>query len=386
MHARITIDATSALTQKAGIGRFTRGLLHGLGMADTETAYTLAYTKDAAAEPRPHLPPNFHWREYGLTQKQAVWLWHRLRLPLPADLLAGRANLFHSPDYTLPPLARARGIVTVHDLSFETLPDVHEPKLRRYLQRAVPYAIQRAAHVFADSDSTQQEILRYYRTNPAKISVVYPGVEPRFRPFDRANPDDAATLEHVRATYALRSPFLLSLGTLEPRKNTATLIRAFATYRAAHPTDVSLVVAGGGGWLGQREALEALVQELGLTDHVQFTGFVADEHLPALLNLAEALAYPSLYEGFGLPVLEALACGLPVVTARNSSLPEAGGTAARYVDDATDVQRLAAELAIVLHDDAERARMVRDGLTHAARFTWQATGQQVVRLYQQILA
>jgi glycosyltransferase involved in cell wall biosynthesis len=385
MDAKITIDATSALTQTAGIGRFTRGLLQALGETDHDTAYTIAYTKDATGQSRPALPANFHWRQYGLTQKQAVWLWHRLRLPMPAEMWTGRTDLFHSPDYTLPPLARARGIVTIHDLSFETMPETHEPKLRRYLQQAVPPSIRRATHVFADSQSTKEEMLRFYGTDPAKVTVVYPGVEARFRPFSANSGEDAATLEHVQAMYKLKLPFLLSLGTLEPRKNTATLIRAFAAYRAANETDVSLVIAGGGGWLEQREALEALVQELGLSEHVRFTGFVADEHLPALLNLARALAYPSLYEGFGLPVLEALACGVPVVTARNTSLPEAGGTAARYIDDPTDVQALAHELAIVLHYESERTRMVKEGLAHAARFTWKATGQQVVHLYQQIL-
>ena len=387
MSTKIVIDGTAALAQGGGIGRFTHGLIQGLASVDHESEYTICYAKDASKNAPFDLPSNFCWRRLGLTQKQAVWLWHRLRLPLPIDLWLGRSALYHSPDYTLPPLARAHGIVTIHDLSFETLPEVHNPNLRRYLQKAVPYSIRRADHVFADSESTRQDIVRYYGTDPAKISVVYPGVEARFRSFDATQAADGALLDHVRQSYALERAFILIVGTLEPRKNLATLIRAFAAYRRETfgKKELQLVIAGGEGWLGEGEKLQKLVQELGLEHHVNFTGFVADEHLPALINLAEAMVYPSLYEGFGLPVLEALACGVPVITARNSSLTEAGGDAALYIHDARDVDALADALGVVLHDEARRRRMIAKGFDHAAKFTWEATGRQVVALYKQVL-
>ncbi|MBA3533297.1 MAG: glycosyltransferase family 4 protein [Ardenticatenales bacterium] len=251
MKAQIAIDGTSALAQGGGIGRFTRGLLQGLAACDQETSYEILYMRDAATVARFDLPANFRWQSIPLTQKQAVWLWHRLHLPLPVELwLKQRPALFHSPDYTLPPLRWARGIVTVHDLSFEVLPEVHDPKLRRYLQQAVPRSIRRADHVFADSESTRAEILRHYGTSPDKISVVYPGVEPRFRPLSREQPEEARLLDEVRTRYKLERPFLLSVGTLEPRKNLATLIRAFASYRATGEKQVMLVIAGGAAGLG----------------------------------------------------------------------------------------------------------------------------------------
>ncbi|MGB0387139.1 MAG: glycosyltransferase family 4 protein [Ardenticatenaceae bacterium] len=382
---KIAVDGTAALAQGGGIGRFTHGLIQGLASVDHETQYTICYAKDATKIPPFDLPANFRWQRLGLTQKQAIWLWHRLHLPLPIDLWLGRPTLYHSPDYTLPPLARARGIVTIHDLSFETLPEVHEPKLRRYLQSAVPYSIKRATHVFADSESTRQDIIDYYNTEPAKITVVYPGVEPRFRPFKANLPADGAALHQVRSTYDLERPFILIVGTLEPRKNMATLIRAFARYRRQGKNELQLVIAGGGGWLSERETLQKLVVELALTDDVYFTGFVPDEQLPALINLAQAMVYPSLYEGFGLPVLEALACGVPVITARNSSLTEAGGHAAHYIDNARDADALAHALTDVLHDQAKRQHMIAKGLDHAKKFTWESTGRQVVGLYKQVL-
>ncbi len=339
-----------------------------------------------AGRPRFPLPPNFRWQPLWVSQKQAVWLWHRLRLPVPVELLIGSLpTLYHSPDFTLPRLLRARAIVTVHDLSFEVLSDVHEPRLRQYLQRAVPDSIRRANHVFADSESTREAILSYYGSDPAKVSVVYPGIEPRFRPYDETNALDHAALAQARERLGLTRPFVLNVGTVEPRKNLGTLIEAMARYRSGAERDVMLVLAGGGGWLGERERLEALVAKLGLEAHVRFLGFVEDALLPALINLAEALAYPSRYEGFGLPVLEALACGTPVITARNSSLPEAGGAAARYIEEANDAAALAEALGEVLGDAATRAAMIRAGIEHARQFSWASTAQRVLGLYQQVI-
>ena len=387
MFTKIAIDGTAALAQGGGIARFTHGLIQGLAAVDHESHYTICYAKDATKNAPFDLSKNFRWQRLPVTQKQATWLWYRLHLPVPIDWGVGRPALYHSPDYTLPFLAQAKGIVTVHDLSFETLPNVHHPSLRRYLQKAVPHSIRRADYVFADSESTRQDIIRYYGTKPAKIEVVYPGVEKRFRPFDHAQADELATLHHVRQTYELKRPFILIVGTLEPRKNFSTLIRAFAAYRqhSAANLEVQLVIAGGGGWLGEREKLEALVKELALTDHICFTGFVPDQYLPALINLADIMVYPSLYEGFGLPVLEALACGVPVITARNSSLPEAGGEAAYYIDEARDEQALAQALTVVLHNQALRQQMITKGLDHSAKFTWEMTGRKVVALYKQVL-
>lgn len=384
MDARITIDGTAALAQGGGIGRLTRGLLTGLAACDQETPFTLARLADAQGS-LPRLPGNFRWRTVPLTQRQAVWLWHRLRLPLPITLWTGRADLYHSPDYTLPPRLGGRAVVTVHDLSYEAMPEVHLRRLRTYLQAAVPRAIRQADHVFADSRSTREQIIHYYGTDAAKVSVIYPGVEARFRPLDGAVAADRAALDGVRAAYDLPDRFLLTLGTLEPRKNQITALRAAArVIRESEPT-LTLVIAGGGGWLGQREALEREVAALGVEGRVQFTGFVDDRHLPALINLAEILLYPSLYEGFGLPVLEALACGTPVVTARNTSLPEAGGRAARYIADPLDDQALAVEIQRLLSDPDARESARSAGLAHAADFTWIHTARAVLDGYRRVL-
>lgn len=382
---RIAFDATSALGQGAGIGRFTLGELRGLSAADSTNHYYVTYPRNLRTAAKPTLGNNFTWQGVPLSEKESIWLWHRLRLPLPAETFLPAIDIFHAPDYTLPPLRRAKGIVTIHDLSFEALDDVHHPALRSYLRRAVPHSVQRADHIFADSQSTKEELTRFYDTNPDKITVVYPGVEPKFRYYDPALPADAERLTEIQEKYQLHRPYIFMVATLEPRKNISTLIRAFRHYREQGDPEMELLIAGGGGWLSEKEKLATLVPELKLEGHVRFLGFVPDEDLPLLLNQAQLLAYPSLYEGFGFPVLEALACGTPAVTARNTSLPEAGGDAALYIDDARDESALAHAMYRAAHDDAYRVDAIPKGLAHARRFTWEQTGKQVVDLYQKVL-
>ena len=336
---RVGIDATPAVTQGAGIGRYTRELLLALAALDTSTDYRLIFAASAASlkHPLPPLPPNFHTRRLPVHDIWLARLWHRARVPLPADWLTGPIDLFHSPDFTLPPVtARTRTLLTVHDLSFVRDPNSAVDVLRTYLNRVVPRSVARADHVLANSQATRADLMALYGTPAEKITVLYSGVNARFRPVT-----DAAALRAVRARYGLGDgPLVLAVGTLQPRKNYVRLIQAFARLP---PTlaDVRLVLAGGRGWLF--DAIFAEVDRLGLRDRVLFPGFTDDADLPALYSAARVLAYPSLYEGFGLPILEAFACGTPVVASTASCLPEVAGDAALLVDP-TDVDALAAAL------------------------------------------
>ncbi|MCZ7574697.1 MAG: glycosyltransferase family 4 protein [Ardenticatenaceae bacterium] len=380
---KIAIDYTPALVQGGGIGRYTREAVAALARLETAHRYTLVSTRGAEG-PRPALAPNFGWRELPLSGRQAAIVWQRLRLPLPIEHWTGPLDLYHSPDYTLPPLRQARGIVTVHDLSFLAMPEYHEPSLRRYLTRAVPRGLARAAHVLADSESTRRELMERLDVPATKISVVYPGVDPRFHPLDSRHPADAALLNRTRATYGLANPFILSVGTLEPRKNFEGLIRAYALLHNRNGINHELIIAGGEGWQHTREALLTLVDDLHLGGNILFPGFVSDELLPALYNLAALVVYPSHYEGFGLPVLEALACGTPVLTTRTTSLPEVGGSAAIYLDDSHDVEGLAAAIRQALGDAELRATAARAGPAQAAGFTWERTARQLLEVYQRV--
>jgi glycosyltransferase involved in cell wall biosynthesis len=369
---RITIDYTPALRQTAGIGRYTRGLVAALAELDRENEYTLFCAGQTPVAP--NWPANFTVRTSSVPARWLTAGWHRLGLALPVEWLSGSSTLFHSPDFTLPPLREARGVVTIHDLSFMRFPQYADPGLRAYLQRAVPRGVARAARVLADSENTKTDLIALLHVPPEKISVVPAGVEPRFRPVR-----DTIRLNEVRARYRLPQWFILAVGTIEPRKNLARLITAYAQLRRQTGLPHALVIAGKEGWLC--EGIHEQVVREGLTEHIHFPGFVADDDLPALYTLADLLAFPSLYEGFGLPPLEAMACGTPVVVSNNSSLPEAVGAAALLVD-AEDVDALADAMARVLGNANLRVRLADLGRAQAARFTWSEAARKLLDAYR----
>jgi glycosyltransferase involved in cell wall biosynthesis len=301
-----------------------------------------------------------------------------MRLPIPVELLTGDCDLYHSPDFTLPPLRRARGLVTIHDLSFLRVPECADPGLRAFLEKAVPAAVMRARRVLADSENTRKDLIEILRVDPDRISVVTPAIEPRFR-----HADTITRLDEVRARYGLPGRFILSLGTLEPRKNFSRLIAAYSQLVRETCLPHALVIGGKPGWL--YEDIYQQANQENLAGRVLFPGFVADEDLPVLYSLAEMFVFPSLYEGFGIPVLEAMACGTPVVTSNNSSLPEAAGSAALMVE-ATDSTELAEAIAKILNDADLRRRMIAAGYDQARRFTWQRSAQALLEAYERAAA
>lgn len=366
--SRVTIDYTAGAQQGAGIGRYTRELVQALGRLDTTTTYTLLVRGDIrVAGSVDGFPANFRLRRIPIANRTFLRLW-RTGVPLAGEWLAGAADVYYSPDFTLPPLRGGRAAVTIHDLSFLRVPETADAGLRAYLSAAVPRAVTRADHVFADSAHTRQDLIDLLGVPPDRISVLLSATSPHFR-----RVEDAAALAEVRARYGLDGPFILGLGTLEPRKNLARLMEAFARLRAegvAH----HLILVGGRGWLD--DPIFAHVERLGLRDSARFLGYVPDADLPALYSLADAFAFPSLYEGFGLPPLEALACGTPTVVSDTSSLPEVVGDAALLVPP-TDVDALAAALRRLLDDAALGARLRVAGPSRAASFSWDTAARQL---------
>jgi glycosyltransferase involved in cell wall biosynthesis len=377
---RIGIDYTAAVRQGGGIGRYTRNLIRALAELDRDTQYTLfAAGGWGEGDGLGGWPDNYRVRSVPLSDRWTTILWQRLRLPVPIQVITGPLNLFHSPDFVLPPVGRTPAILTVHDLSFLRVPQFFVPGFCRYLEGAVSRAVGRARHVLADSESTRRDLIELLAVAPERVTVIYPGVEPRFRPIQ-----DAAVLDRVRARYSLPERFILGLGTLQPRKNFDGLMEAFGRLLAARGDEpeiagLHLVIAGGKGWM--YEDTLALPERLGLGTKVHFLGFVDDADLPALYNLAAVLAFPSWYEGFGIPVLEAMACGTLVVAADNSSLPEVVGEAALMVD-AAGTDALAEALARLVLDSTVRERLVSAGRKQAQLFTWPAAAQQLLATYR----
>lgn len=372
---RIAIDYTAAVRQRAGIGRYTRGLVRALAEVDHETAYLL-FSAGREAPERPW-PANFRKRELPLSDRHLAILWQRLRLPFPVELLTGPIDLFHSPDFTLPPVRRARTVLTIHDLSFLRHPECFSKPLLGYLLANVPRAVGRADFLLADSESTRQDLIELLSVPPERVAVVYPGVEAHFAPLA-----DAAPLEAHLARYGIRRPYLLGVGTLQPRKNFVRLIRAYYALRERYRIPHRLVIAGGKGWLF--EEIEETIHALRLEEWVQITGFIPDEDLPALYQGADVFAFPSLYEGFGIPILEALACGTPVVTSNTSSMPEAAGKAALFVDP-EDVEALAEALWTLLQDAALRNALRACGFEQVKHFSWAASARKVCSIYRHLI-
>jgi glycosyltransferase involved in cell wall biosynthesis len=366
--------------QGGGIGRYTRNLIRALAELDAENEYTLFVAGGwGDGDGLGSWPSNFRVRSVPLSDRWLHVLWQRLRLPVPVQAITGPLDLFHSPDFVLPPTGRTPSIVTVHDLSFLRVPECYVPAFRQYLEGAVSRAATRAERILADSESTRRDLIELKAVEPGQVTVIYPGVEPRFQPVR-----DAELLNRVRARYELPERFVLGLSTLQPRKNFAGLIEGYRRLVGGWTeepaiVDLQLVVAGGLGWMYD-DAFDA-VASAGLAERVHFAGFVDDEDLPAIYTLAAAFAFPTWYEGFGLPVLEAMACGTPVVAADNSSLPEVVGKAGLLVD-AGDSEGLSGALARLLTDETRRARLAAAGREQARQFTWDAAARQLLEVYQ----
>lgn len=371
----IIIDYTPAVHQRAGIGRYTRGLVEALTKLESPHRFTLFVLGRAGAEYLPaNLPPAFRLHRVPLSDRWATVLWHRLNLPLPVDLMAGRADLFHGPSFTLPPALMPR-LLTVHDLSFLRYPQGAHPPLLAWLNRAVPRSLSRAQHVLADSQSTRRDLMELLQVPSERITVVGAGVDDRFRRID-----DPTQLAAARERYRLPQRFALGVSTLEPRKNFTGLIAAFNRLagRAPH-TDLHLVIAGGKGW--NYAPIFAAADASPFRQRIHFPGFIADADLPALYSLADVFVFPSHYEGFGIPVLEAMACGTPAVCADNSSLPEVAGDAALLVD-ADDVSGISAAIERILLDGPLRDGVVRRGLDQARRFPWSDAARRLLAVYE----
>ncbi len=377
---RIGLDYTAAIRQRAGIGRYTRGIVSGLAQLDQSNTYALLISRDCTPDATrlpAEWPRNTSLCRLPFSERTLTIAWHRLHLPLYVELFAGALDVFHAPDFVLPPVRRARTIVTVHDLSFLRFPECADRRLVTYLTDVVPRSLRRADLVLADSASTGNDLVTLLNVPPKKISVVPAGVSFAYHPIT-----DRDYLAAVRARYNLPQRFVLSVGTLEPRKNLVRLIEAMSRLAADEP-DLHLVLVGSKGWLYQD--IFAAVERSGLSDRVHLPGHVAEEDLPAVYNLAAVFAFPSLYEGFGLPPLEALACGVPVVCSDSSSLPEVVGDAALLIP-ASDTAALADAISRLLHDDGLRETLRSRGLERARGFTWQAAAHQLLHAYQSLCA
>lgn len=371
----VCFDISAALGQGAGIGRYTRELALALTHLPDAPNLTLFHNRhpldhlphELAGLPRVEVPLGDRaWRALLLTGQ---------RLPRPWESQIEGCNLFHGTDALAPHLPQPI-VLTVHDLSPLIYPQHHTTLHRLHSSLSLSRTIHRAAAVIAVSAATRRDLLEKFDLPPEKVHVVHNGVDHR-RFFPRYRPE---ARQRAGLMLGIEPPYLLALGTLEPRKNLTSLLRAYARLGRDVP---KLVLAGARGW-GEGPIFE-LVRELGLQERVRFTGHVPESVLPDLYAGSRLFIYPSLYEGFGLPVLEALACGAPVITSNSSSLPEVAGDAALLVPP-DDVDELVRAMRRVLEDKKLRDDLRARGPRQAAPFTWERAARETRAIYEAVLA
>lgn len=360
---RIAIDARLLGYIRGGTSQYTIRLVQALAALDTGDEILLLEGRQPA--------PDVAWPASVRRLTLATPPHHRLeQVALPLELLRVPADLLHSPDFIPPFRRRCRSVITVHDLAFLRYPHLLTGESARYYGQ-VGRAVESADQIIAVSDSTRRDLLELLQADPAKVTVVHEAAGPECRPLG------SAERERHRERLGLPPRFILFVGTLEPRKNLPTLLKAFSRVSREH--QVPLLVVGGKGWLYQ-EVFETR-DRLGLGDQVVFAGSVPPDRLVYYYNCASCLAMPSLYEGFGLPALEAMACGTPVVVSNVSSLPEVVGDAGLMVDP-LDVEGLASALGALLSDDALHTRLSRKGLARAAGFSWERAARETLAVYR----
>jgi glycosyltransferase involved in cell wall biosynthesis len=375
----IGIDYTPAYEQGAGIGRLVRDLVATLAQTDTTTDYRL-FVSGASTEKLPAAPAeNFTWKATRITPRWLARIWQRTRLPLPVEAFVGKVDLFHATDFTLPPtLPFTKTILTVHDLSFVRVPDATSHKLKKYLNVVVPRSAHAANHIIADSQATKDDLIEFYDLPSEKITVLLSGIDSRYQIVKSGH----LTMTIRNKYHIPKTPYIFSVGTIQPRKNYSRVIRALKILRDKG-YELDFVIAGGKGWL--EDEMYQTIAETGLQNHVHLIGFADDDDLPALYSGAECVAFPSLYEGFGFPVLEGMACGTPVVTSNVSSLPEVAGDAALLVDP-YDIEAITDAIRRILDDSDLRQTLIERGIAQAAKFTWEKSAQELCQIYNKILA
>ena len=368
MTPRVLVDATAVPADRGGVGRYVDGLIPALSRAGADLAVVC---QRADAERYQRMAPEVEVvaGPAAIAHRPARLAWEQTGLPLVAQQV--RAEVVHSPHYTMPLRVGRPVVVTIHDATFFTQPDQHTAVKGTFFRSATRTALRRASRVIVPSKATRDELVRVLDADPTKLDVAYHGVDPEI--FHVPTDADKA---RVAARLGLRGPYVAFLGILEPRKNVPNLIRGWV--KAVHWRDEppALVLAGGSGW---DEDVDAAIAEVPGHLRVIRPGYLRFADLPGYLGGATVVAFPSHGEGFGLPVLEAMACGAPVLTTHRLSLPEVGGDAVAYTEPGAD--EIATGLTALLDDVARRRQLAEAAIARAREFTWAISAEAHMASY-----
>jgi glycosyltransferase involved in cell wall biosynthesis len=367
---RIAIDARKL--HDFGIGTYIRNVLIELARIDPQTEF-IVLCRPADADAITDMAANFRAvpetaRPYSIAEQ--FWI--------PLTLVRERAHLLHEPHYVLPPATRCRTVVTIHDCIHLMFPQYLPGRLAHvYARTSMWTAVHKSDRILTVSDASKRDILRFFDVEAAKVEVIYNAIDERF-----LAPPDEGRMDYVKQRYQLDHPFLLYVGNIKPHKNLERLIDAFGRVRTAGLADLRLIIIG--DEISKYPGLRQAVHRHRLDKYVRYLGFQPYDTLAAFYRLARAFVFPSLYEGFGLPPLEAMACGTPVVTSNVSSLPEIAGNAAILVDP-YDPASIAAGITRAVTDDVLRGQLIERGLARARDFSWSQSVAAIHRIYMDVL-
>jgi glycosyltransferase involved in cell wall biosynthesis len=369
---RIAIDAHSVGAKLAGNESYAVNLIEALAQIDSANDYTLYVTTDEARDRFHQRWPNF---------KVHTTLPHtpliRIPLTLSAELRKHPVDVLHV-QFTAPPFCPCPLVVSIHDLSFEHLPQTFLRRSRTQLRLTVRHSARRADHILTLSEHTRADVIDTYKIDPEKVTAIPLAAPTHFAPVT-----DDKELQRVRHTYVIDGDYVLCVGSIQPRKNLVRLIKAYASLRGNNPGTnfPKLVIVGKRGWLYD-ETLRTL-EETGAQESIVLTGYVPEADLPALYSGALCFVYPSYFEGFGLPPLEAMKCGTPVIVGNATSLPEVVGDAGLQVDP-FDIEAIAGAIGELLNNPALRKELSVRGLERARMFDWRETARQTLKVYERV--
>lgn len=371
----IAINTLPLYKTKVGMGRYVVELINRVPLSDQKNQYIIYISQENKTFftiPTPNVTPQTVPALFTFPLLKIVWE----QLFLPFSLRKNAVDLYHAPGFVLP-FWKPKGmryIVTIADMTFFTHLSYHTFFKKIYFQSCIPSSLKKADAIIAISENTKKDIIELQRINPEKIKVTLLGVDALFRPM---------TVQKYTATlkkYNIHGHYILFVGMLEPRKNVEGLLHAFSQLKDRK--NHVLVIVGKKGWM--YEKIFSLVKKLQLEQNVVFTGYVPDEELPALYSAATCFVYPSFYEGFGIPVLEAMACGCPVITSNNSSLKEIAGNAAFFIDP-KNTEQIAEKIQVLLNSPKEREKRKDEGMKQAKKYTWDSFARRTKEIYHQVI-
>lgn len=373
---KVHIDGKPLFNQKTGIGYYCYNLIEALNSLDSQSKYIATYNTSRIRKNKlVSGPEKYVWYPYTKLRRHVGTTFP---YNLALENFLGDFDIYHGTAFSVLPTRKAKKVLTVYDAAYKRFPETIEKNNFAFLTEWLPYFIEKSDHILAISESGKEELIHYFNVKPEKISVTYLAADQAYHPI----PLEDSYRNVVREKYNLPSQFILYTGTIEPRKNLINLITAYQKVLQRTQCDHSLVLAGGKGWL--YDEVFAAVNKLNLQDKVRFLGYVDFHDLPYLYNLAEVFAYVSKYEGFGLPPLEAMQCGTPVLTSNTSSLPEVVGDAAIMVEPA-NVDEIAEHLEALISNQALREEYSKKGLQRAAQFSWEKTAASTIEAYKKLL-